>query len=111
MSNKDFWNLVKSFLSNKGGLSDSNITLVKGEKMITDDAELTEVFNDHYINIVQKSSGKKPTSVAENYGMKDDREAVTKILAKHKNHPSVLAIIQTQIIISSLFLSKKWKTL
>ena len=65
MSNKDFWNLVKPFLSNKGGLSESNITLVKGEKMITDDAELTEVFNDHYINIVQKSSCKKPTSVAE----------------------------------------------
>ena len=62
--------------------------------MITDDAELTEVFNDHYINIVQKSSCKKPTSVAENYGIKDDREAVKKILATHKNHPSVLAIIQ-----------------
>ena len=87
MSNKDFWNLVKPFLSNKGGLSD-------GEKMITDGAELTEVFNDHYINIVQKSSGKKPTSVAENYAIKDDREAVKKILPTHKNHPSVLAIIQ-----------------
>ena len=94
MSNKDFWYLVKPFLSNKGGLSDSNITLVKGEKMITDDAELTEVFNDHYVDIVQKSSCKKPSSMAENYGIKDDREAVKKILAEHKNHPSVLAIIQ-----------------
>ena len=94
MSNKDFWNLVKPFLSNKGGLSDSNITLVNGEKMITDSAELTEVFNDYYINIVQKSSGKKLTSIAENYGIKDDREAVKKILATHKNHPNVLAIIQ-----------------
>ena len=62
--------------------------------MITDDAELTEVFNNHYINIVQKSSGKKSISVAENYGIKDDRKAVKKILATHKNHPSVLAIIQ-----------------
>ena len=59
MLNKDFRNLVRPFLSNKGGLSDSNITLVKGEKMITDDAELTEVFNDHCINIVQKSSGRE----------------------------------------------------
>ena len=43
------------------------------------------------------ASGKKPTTVAENYGIKDDREAVKKILATiatHKNHPSALAIIQ-----------------
>ena len=84
MPNKDFRNLVKLFLSNKGGLSGSNITLVKGEKMITVDAELTEVFNNHCMNIVQKSSGKKPTIVTENYVIKDDREAVKKILAKHK---------------------------
>ena len=52
--------------------------------MITDDAELTEVFNDHYINIIQKSSGKKPSSVAENYGIKDDREAVKRFLQNTK---------------------------
>ena len=32
--------------------------------------------------------------MAENYGIKDDREAVKKIVAEHKSHPSVQAIIQ-----------------
>ena len=45
-------------------------------------------------NIVQKSNGKKHSSVVENYGIKEDREALKKTLAEHKNHPSILAIIQ-----------------
>ena len=60
MSNKEFWDLVKPFLSNKGGLTSSDISLVKNETLVTDDKELTEIFNDHYVNIVEKSSGKKP---------------------------------------------------
>ena len=52
MSNKEFWDLVKPFLSNKGGLTSSDISLVKNENIVTDDKELTEIFNDHYVNIV-----------------------------------------------------------
>ena len=77
MSNKEFWNLVKSFLSNKGGLKiliiistifiqDSlfskditaitkgpvnDIFLVHSTAIVTDEQELTEIFNDHYINL------------------------------------------------------------
>ena len=42
VSNSDFWNLVKPFLSNKGGLSGNDITLVKEGKLITDDKALTK---------------------------------------------------------------------
>ena len=63
VSNHDFWNLVKPFLSNKGVLHGTDITLVKEDKIITDDRELAEVFNDHYINIVEKSSGKNPPAL------------------------------------------------
>ena len=54
VSNRDLCDLVKPFLSNKGGLSGNNITLVKEGKMITDDHALTKIFNDHYVNIVEK---------------------------------------------------------
>ena len=64
VSNRDFWNLVKPFLANKGGLSGNDITLVKGGKVITDDYALTEIFNNHYVNIVEKTSGKKPSNLA-----------------------------------------------
>ena len=73
----------------------NDITLVKEDIIITDDKELVEVFNDHYNNIVEKSSGKKPSSIAESVPCLDDRSIVRLILQKYDNHPSVLAIIQS----------------
>ena len=52
MTDKDFWKLVKSFLTNREGLSGNNILLVKDDKIIADDHELAETFNDHCIDIV-----------------------------------------------------------
>ena len=52
----------------------SDISLVIDDTVITDDQELTEIFNDHYVNIVEKSSGKKPSSLAKNTGISDDRQ-------------------------------------
>ena len=94
MSNKEFWDLAKPFLSNKGRLASSDISLVKNDTVITDDQELTEIFNEHYVNIVEKSNGKKPNSIAKDVGISDDCQIVRLILEKYKHHPSVLAIIQ-----------------
>ena len=58
ISNKEFWGLVKPYLSNRGGLSDNNITLIKHQKIITDEPTLCQLFIDHYIKIVQNSSGR-----------------------------------------------------
>ena len=55
LSNKDFCNLVKPFLSNKRELANSDISLVQNDTVITNDKELTEVFNDHYANLVEKA--------------------------------------------------------
>ena len=94
MSNRAFWNLVKPFLSNTGGLGSNDISLIKDNEIITDDQKLTEIFNDFYINIVEKSSGTKPCNIADTAAIDDDRQIVGLILEKYKNHPSVLAIIQ-----------------
>ena len=94
MSNKAFWDLVKPFLSNKGVLAGTDISLVKDDKIVTDDHDLCEIFNDHYINIVENTSGKKPSSIANANSIDDDREIVRLILDKYKDHPSILAIVQ-----------------
>ena len=65
MSNKAFWDLVKPFLSNKGGMTGNEISLVNGVRIAADDHELCEVFNDYYINIVENISGKKPRKIHE----------------------------------------------
>ena len=63
IQNRVFRNLVKLFLSNKGGLAGSDISLVKNNRIVTEDRELVEIFNDHYINIVEKSSSVKPVKL------------------------------------------------
>ena len=92
ISNSDFWNLVKPFLSNKGGLVGDDISLVHNNQIVTDDSELTEIFNNHYINIVEKTSGQKPCNISDTVKYDDDRLLVRLILEKYKDHPSVLAI-------------------
>ena len=94
MSNKAFWDLVKPFLSNKGGMTGNEISLVNGDRIVTDDLELCEVCNDYYINIVENISGKKPCKIDEANSIDDDREIVRLILDKYKNHPSIVAIVQ-----------------
>ena len=42
VSNRAFWNPVKPFLSKKGGLAGSDISLVKNNEIVTEDKELTE---------------------------------------------------------------------
>ena len=62
---------------------------------MTDGQELTEIFNDHYINLVEKYSGKKPISLAKDNGISDDHQVLRLILEKYTSHPSVLSILQS----------------
>ena len=58
-TSKIFWNLIKRFLANKGHLNHQDIIIFDGKKIITNETELVEVINNHYINVVEKSSGIK----------------------------------------------------
>ena len=69
-----------------------DISLVHNNQIVTDDSELTEIFNNHYINIVEKTSGQKPCNISDTVKYDDDRLLVRLILEKYKDHPSVLAI-------------------
>ena len=79
-SSKSFWNTVKPFISNKGTLANDNIIIeapsdstinvkggasvfIKAKDEIRDEKVLVEMFNNHYINIVEKSSGTAPKSI------------------------------------------------
>ena len=58
MTNKNFWRTVKPFLTNNGCISNDFIGIENEGNLICNEQELAEVFNEHYINIVGKSSGK-----------------------------------------------------
>ena len=52
-----FWKIIKTFLKNKGHFNHKDIITFDGKKIITNETQLAEVFNNHYINIAEKSSG------------------------------------------------------
>ena len=88
-TSKQFWNLIKPFLTNKGSLSNDCITIKDGDKFVNNEKDVVEMFNNHYINIVEKTSGIPPEDTSENY---DDAESVKNIIENFKNHPSIIQI-------------------
>ena len=55
--NKEFWKIIKSFLTNKRFLSGNEITIIENNEVITEEKILAEKFNDHYTNTVERSCG------------------------------------------------------
>ena len=57
VTNKSFWSFVKPFLTNKSCHTENYIMLIDNGIVIVEENELGEKLNDHYIDIVEKSSG------------------------------------------------------
>ena len=54
-----FWRTIKPFLTNNGCMSKDFIGIENEGNLICNEQKLVELFNEHYINIVEISSGKK----------------------------------------------------
>ena len=89
-TNKSFWNFIKPFTTNKGMIANKDITLIDGKNVITDEYELSQIFNKHYINIVEKSCGNKPNKIGTTLGSLNDSDVIDRIIKSYQNHPSVL---------------------
>ena len=92
VSNKAFWNTVKPFLTNKGFLTSENITIKRKDKVVTDNSKPAHLFHNHYINIVENTSGMPPENVGNPESKSDDHLTVEKIIKHDKNHPSIETI-------------------
>ena len=67
-------------------------------KIVCNDHELVKVFNEHYINIIEKSGGEKPSNKIKEYSFENDKQAIDIICNSYKNHPSILKIRNTYTI-------------
>ena len=101
VTNKNFWNFIRPFLVNKDLLNSSQIMLRNKKKIVTDNREIVQVLNDHYINIVEKSCGKKPTSAAKQSHLTDDIKIVNHIVRHYEDHPSLRYIKKTLTLIEN----------
>ena len=53
------------FLSNNGYLENVDIMINHNNKIICNDHKLVKVFNEHCINIIEKSGSEKPTNLTK----------------------------------------------
>ena len=83
---------VKTFLTNKGRSTNDCISIEKDGDIVRDEKVLVELFNENYINIVEISSGKKPSSLGNCEDITQDDATVDKFISKYSSHLSVQKI-------------------
>ena len=92
VNNKAFWNTVKPFLTNKGFLTNETIAIENKGKIATDKSKLVNLFNSHYGNIVQKTSGCSPEIEGNSENKTNDIATAQSIIRKYQTYPSILNI-------------------
>ena len=92
VTNKNFRKTMKSFLINKGKLGNPEFMLQDKGNIVSDESVLVKTFNEHYINIVEKLCGKKPTNISLEYGDMSNTEAIHLICKNFENHQSIKEI-------------------
>ena len=88
--NKKFWNTVKPLMSNKGPNS-QKISLKEGDKLVTDDIEIANVLNKHFVSSVRCLAEKGGCS-AHVLDINDEKDTLDNIFKRFKLHPSIIAI-------------------
>ena len=75
--------------------------LKKDDSVVTEEKEIVEIFSNHYINIVEKSTGLKPNVLEEENGL----HQIHDVIKKYEEHPSIVEIKKHAT--SDTFASKK----
>jgi len=101
-SSKNFYEIIKPYLSNKGSLGTSDIKLVETNNILNNDLDMANIFNDYYTNIVQYTTGTAPKSLADTLSPLTPLDSIiNEIRIKFINHPSIASIRQNCTNISS----------
>ena len=87
--NKKFWNTVKPLFSEKGG-GKENIVLVNGNKIISDDLEVAQTFNDFFKNSVNSLDIQENPLLINDTNL--NHNSVSEAICKYQNHPSIISI-------------------
>ena len=83
---------MKPFITNKGCVENNGINLLDGKEMITTDRIISKRFNEHYINIVERSSGFKPPKMSLSVQSRINNRFLKSIASQYKDHPSIVNI-------------------
>ena len=84
---KQFWRTVSPFFMDKGNEGDI-ATIVHNEKIINDNQEIADTFNDFFEKAVENLGIVENTSFLTDTS--DITDIVEKVFRKFENHPSIL---------------------
>ena len=104
VTEKTFGKFMKSFSTNISFHEQSNIVLIKYNKIMPQEKDLVETFNKHYMNIVENSREIKVYNVALEKNVTEDNSATDIIIKFYENHPDFAKTNQKASIQNSLTL-------
>ena len=89
--NRKFWKTVKPLFSNKIQ-TPSNITLLEGDELVSDDKKIAKIINDYFVNIIDRleTAGKEKNLTKTNKSC----DLVDDVIDMYKSHPSIKLIKQ-----------------
>ena len=82
---KEFWSSINPFISDKGFKTNEDYMLEENNIIIRDDKEIANIFNDFFVNIIERSTGKKVDTSSKN-------ESIENLILIYKDHPSIKSI-------------------
>ena len=82
-------------MSNKSNEGNNNIMIIEenSNRLVTNEIELANMLNNHYVNIVEKSSGEKPISI-DLQTAEDNYDVIRNIISNFKDHESIVKIME-----------------
>ena len=86
--NKKFWRTVRPVLSDKGR-SNSKITLIENDMIVSNDKEVAETLNDYFVSITDSLGLTENSEVILSTGVADPLD---RAIIKYSNHPSIRRI-------------------
>ena len=88
---KKFWDSVKPFLNDKGSHGNENYSLIEDGNLIREEGRVSEIFNGHYINIIENLIGEKQershTGNLHDKSQNEKEEILDNIIGKYRNLP------------------------
>ena len=82
---KDFWKTMKPFITDKGSYTNDDYMLEEDGNIIRDDKKIANIFNDLFVNIIERSTGKKTDTSSKD-------KSIESIILKYRDHPSIKSI-------------------
>ena len=97
--NKKFWKNVKPLFSGKSK-SQTYITLIENENILSDSEQVAEILNTYFIESVRNLEIQHFCEEGVQDGESENIEVIKNIIDKYKSHPSIVKIKENVTIIS-----------